>query len=200
MQFLRYVYTLPYLKNKPQIDLKLNIPESIYSLCSFNNRVDSGFRPRLWDNALALLNCLPDYWRINFLVCRENFPLLKQPVTLFNPLRLCCKNFPALTGICTLSASGQTCSKSMALLLASPLIHSCRAIKRWWPLIALSKLPSFSLFTMCQPSALKWMLEAALNVTFKMKCKTQQGIHKTQMRIIHWQRHNPKTFTTFLAN
>lgn len=26
-----------------------------------------------------------------------------------------------------------------------------------------------------------------------MKCKTQQPIHKTQMGIIHWQRHNPKT-------
>lgn len=117
---------------------------------------DSGciFKTR---NPLAWLNCVHGYRRRNFPVCTKSFPLLKQSVTLSTPCSYAA-NSPALTWTCTLSASGQSCSKSMALLLASTLIHWCTAIKCWWPLIALSKLPSYSLSSTCQLPALKWML------------------------------------------
>lgn len=158
VQFLKYAYTLSHFSIKAQMYQKLNIPESIYHSCSFHKRVNSGFRPCLRDSQLSGLAELCT-WLLNEKLpsLRKSFPLLKLSVALSNPCAYAA-NFPALTWTCTLSASGQSCSKSMALLLAGTLIHWCRAIKCWWPLIALSKLPSYSLSSTCQLPALKWML------------------------------------------
>lgn len=74
----------------------------------------------------------------------KNIPLLEWTLSLFCP-------FSSIGGISRFQTSthlgfwAESCSKSIALLIANPLFHQGRDIQCLWPLIALSHLPRHSI-------------------------------------------------------